>query len=239
MTDHFQDIIPRLRLSGLLAKLSAEELRDLSTYCRRISYIDSRPVITNGESGEFLYLVTAGFVVIYLNADRTIDAIARIAGAGETFGEWCLCDVGLNQVTVDAFGDCDLICIPRAPLIDLLQHQPELVVSMLFEISVRLKTLVHNIIDLKMKSASQRLATYFAALSATTSGSAEITLPFEKKLLARQLGMQPETLSRSLMKLQSIGVQFCRSDNMFHVQDIERLRRVANQGYDDGSDEDV
>jgi CRP/FNR family transcriptional activator FtrB len=58
-------------------------------------------------------------------------------------------------------------------------------------------------------------------------GPADIHLPYEKKLLAHELGMQPETLSRALMKLQCLGVHYSRSGNILHIADVATLQQFC------------
>ncbi len=59
-------------------------------------------------------------------------------------------------------------------------------------------------------------------------------LPYEKKLLASQLGMQPETLSRALMRLQGLGVSNGNGAAVFRLRDVALLRRYASE--DPGGD---
>jgi CRP/FNR family transcriptional activator FtrB len=61
------------------------------------------------------------------------------------------------------------------------------------------------ILDLKCRSPSQRLAAFLLRLhDAEQPGPAEI--PFSKRQLASRIGMQPETLSRTLQTLAGNGL---------------------------------
>jgi CRP/FNR family transcriptional activator FtrB len=93
--------------------------------------------------------------------------------------------------------------------------------------SFRLRGLVRQITDLKMKTAAQRLAVHLAGLAEAESGPAEIRLPYGKKLLASQLGMQPETLSRAFLKLQALGVRCVVSENFLRIRDMAVLREFS------------
>jgi hypothetical protein len=56
-------------------------------------------------------------------------------------------------------------------------------------------------------------------------GRAEVELPLGKVLIAAQLGMQPETLSRPLAKLRGLGVETL--GNRVVVGDLGRLRAMC------------
>lgn len=60
-------------------------------------------------------------------------------------------------------------------------------------------------------------------------GIACITVPYEKKVVASQLGMRPETLSRALAKLRKLGVQSYHSAFII-IEDIGRLRTFCHWG---------
>jgi CRP/FNR family transcriptional activator FtrB len=104
---------------------------------------------------------------------------------------------------------------------------------MLHDMSMTLRRQVRQIMDLKMKTAAQRLGSYLAGLSEVHCGAATVRLPFEKKLLACHLGMQPETLSRALMKLQDLGVRYHQTGAAFHIGDVDWLRAFCDESADE------
>jgi CRP/FNR family transcriptional activator FtrB len=98
---------------------------------------------------------------------------------------------------------------------------------MLGEMSLRLRGLLRQIMDLKMKTTAQRLAAHLVGLTKAQTGAAEIRLQYGKKLLASELGMQPETLSRAFLRLQSLGVRYHKADDVFRIRDVAALREFS------------
>ena len=98
---------------------------------------------------------------------------------------------------------------------------------MLCEMSFRLRNLVRQITELKMKTAAQRLASCLLRLTEVEKGPAEIHLPYGKKMLASQLGMMPETLSRAFMKLQALGLHGVARGNVMQIKEVTVLREFA------------
>ena len=62
------------------------------------------------------------------------------------------------------------------------------------------------ILDLKCRSPSQRLAAFLLRLHDDTQGAGQAEIPFSKRQLAARIGMQPETLSRTLQTLAANGL---------------------------------
>ena len=62
------------------------------------------------------------------------------------------------------------------------------------------------ILDLKCRSPSQRLAAFLLRLHDATPAGTIAEIPFSKRQLAARIGMQPETLSRTLQTLAANGL---------------------------------
>jgi CRP/FNR family transcriptional activator FtrB len=62
------------------------------------------------------------------------------------------------------------------------------------------------VLDLKCRSPSQRLAAFLLRLHDSRMPGAAAAIPFSKRQLASRIGMQPETLSRTLQTLAANGL---------------------------------
>ncbi len=95
---------------------------------------------------------------------------------------------------------------------------------MLASMSRRLRGFVQQVEQLTVKSATQRLASFLEKLVGVDEGSDEFELPLDKMLIAGRLGMQPETLSRALLKLRSIGV--ATEGHKVSIKDVAALHAI-------------
>jgi CRP/FNR family transcriptional activator FtrB len=223
-------MLEALRLTPFLAQVPAEDLARLAAHAYRMTHSGRELLFRKGDPAQAFFIVVSGHVILYLDDDGDPSSVARICGPGESFGEWCVCCNDACRVTARAFGAVELIAIPGDQLAALFAASPELALGLIGELSARLRTLVRQMMDLKMKTAAQRLGGYLLELAPVAEGACEVHLPFEKKLLARHLGMQPETLSRILLKLQAIGVRYHRSIDAFRIRDIAELRLFCDEG---------
>lgn len=97
---------------------------------------------------------------------------------------------------------------------------------MLGSMSFRLRLMVRQIAELKLKTTAQRLGGFLLTLTDIDSGPATVRFPYDKRVVAGILGMKPESLSRALARLSTIGVR-SQADNVVHVIDVARLRRFS------------
>jgi CRP/FNR family transcriptional regulator len=91
---------------------------------------------------------------------------------------------------------------PKAPFLAAMREDPDLALAIIHAQSVWLRKLTRKVEQLTGSDSSDRLRTW---IREHVPAGGSIVLPVTKKTLAAQLGMTPETLSRSLRTLQDEG----------------------------------
>ncbi|MFN3077995.1 MAG: helix-turn-helix domain-containing protein, partial [Alphaproteobacteria bacterium] len=87
---------------------------------------------------------------------------------------------------------------------------------------------VRQVADLKLKTTEQRLADYLLGLIPDRKATAAtVRLPYDKKILASQLGMTPESLSRAIAKLRAVGIRSL--GGALIVSDVGKLRALSRE----------
>lgn len=183
------------------------------------SLIGSQPVSVHrkgetlfrqGEPANSFFVVLGGWVKLYRITPDGNEAVVGVFRRGETFAEAAMFLGGRYPVSAEVVTDARLVRVDGELLRRRIKADPELALSMLASASYHLKALVEQIEHIKLLSAPQRLADFLLRLSPVREGSTTIELPYEKALIANRLGMQPESLSRSLAKLRPLGVSVDR-----------------------------
>ena len=82
--------------------------------------------------------------------------------------------------------------------------------------------------QLKTLNGPQRLAQFILETAAGATSHAVVTLPYERRLLATQLGMAPETISRAFRYLRDVGVEGHGREIV--VSSIDALRAFVESG---------
>jgi CRP/FNR family transcriptional activator FtrB len=119
-----------------------------------------------------------------------------------------------------------VLFIAAVPMRALLAQAPALAASLMQSVASELDALVRQVVDLKLRSAPQRLGCYLLGLVAESDAMhADFRLPFDKGLLAARLGCRQENLSRAFATLREIGVETHGARVILH--DIPALRDFA------------
>lgn len=203
-----------LRQSRMFASLSTEDLAAVANGCSLRSLQKGEMLFRQGEPSEGFYVMQAGAVSIYSLTPDGRERIISIFRPCESFAEATLATVETYPANAMALEPSQVILVNKPHFRELIRRQPELSLQMLGSMSLHLKHLVQSLQDIKGRQIEYRLAEWLLAQppTATTSASddaVEVELPMTKKVLAGQLGVTSETLSRTLARF--------RKENLIEV----------------------
>ena len=105
----YEDALARVDLfSGLRKK----ELKDLATYCLEGKYSPGSVLISQGEQGVGLFILTKGTVrITRANSPDGAEEVLGTAGAGDVIGEMALLDDLPRSATVTAVDDVSVLTL--------------------------------------------------------------------------------------------------------------------------------
>lgn len=180
-----------------------------------------------GDPAKFFFLILEGLVKLYRLKPDGDEAVVHIFSAGDTFAEAVMFMGGKYPVNAETISETRLIVFDGQKLRDRIALKPELAFTMLGSASRHLKKLVDQIEQMKLLSGDERVAEFILSLTSVRSGPAIFSLPYEKNLIANQLGIKPETFSRALFRLKSIGIEV--KGSQITVRDMEALVMFLQQ----------
>lgn len=103
---------------------------------------------------------------------------------------------------------------------------PRLAQAVLLGLAEQFRGMVRQIKNLKLRSAIQRVGCYILALSARQCTPYQAVLPYEKHLVASELGMTKETFSRAVSSLKESGIRI--EGKKIIIVDHARLAAQSN-----------
>ncbi|MCP5368420.1 MAG: cyclic nucleotide-binding domain-containing protein [Hyphomicrobiales bacterium] len=188
-------------------------------------------LVQAGEPANRFYIVLNGSVELFVQTGGKRESVIEIIGAGDLFDVAAIFDEGDFSTGARVIEGADLIVVPRRPFLNELDKNFDLIKSMMASLSRQLRGLVHQVGELKLKTTGQRLGTFLLGLTDAASGQTTVRLPYDKRLLAGRLGMQPESLSRAFSTLRGIGVR--GEQDLVIIENLAELRSYCE---DSGAD---
>ncbi len=225
--------LPLLLELPLFAGLAPDELLSLLSDARVAVAPAASLLFLQGDPARHFYVVLEGWVKLFRTTAEGDEAIIAVIPQGQSFAEAAVFEEGSYPVSAAMVDDSRLLCIPAEPFLDKVIKDRHMVMKMMASMSRRLRQLVNQVEDLSLKSSVERVAGYLAGLCTEESGGAIVRLPLDKAVIAKHLGMQPETLSRSLARLRGQGI--VAEGNTVRISDVTVLRRLGRQEGDSRS----
>ncbi len=217
-------ICATLRQSRLFSSLSPVDLAQVAEGCSLRSLQRGETLFREGEKSEGFYVLQTGAVSIYQVTPDGREQIICVFRPPESFAEVTLATVETYPANAMALEPSQVIVVNKAHFRDLIRRQPELSLHMLGSMSAHLKRLLQSLQDMKGRQIEHRLAEWLMQQSpaAALGCPVEIVLPVTKKVLAGQLGVTSETLSRTLARFRAEGVVEVRGASI-RILDGEKL----------------
>jgi CRP-like cAMP-binding protein len=188
-------------------------------------------VFREGEPTLGFYIVRSGAVNVHrLTADGREKTI-HIFRAGESFAEATLAEGTGYPAHASAVEDTVVAFVPRVEFLDLLKERPDLSLRMLASMSQHLRVLVNALDDMTQKDVETRLAHWLLQRCPRplTAAPCEIRLDVTKTVLAGELRIRNETLSRALGRLKDHGL-IETAGRVIRVLHPVRLGALAERG---------
>ncbi|MCC2098598.1 MAG: cyclic nucleotide-binding domain-containing protein [Hyphomicrobiales bacterium] len=182
-------------------------------------------LIREGDPADFLHLILEGQVEVYSSHGGRETTIS-ILGPGQSF---IVAAIVLDRVYLKSsrtLSASRILMIPAEPLRQHAVWDNELSRNISAEMALAYRSLVKELKNLKLRSAQERLANWLLVQHAINGFAREFEIPFDKKVLASQLGMAPEVLSRSFTALSSYSVRI--RGTSCTIADVGSLARLAN-----------
>lgn len=218
-----------LRGSEVFNGVSEAGLQSLASVAILQDYEAGESLFYQEQKASGFYVLVKGVLTVYrAGMDGRQQILHVFDEAGDVCGEVPVFEGTTYPAAADATVSSRVLYLPRADFLAITRRHPEILLEMLAVLSRRLRRFVGLIDDLSLKDVSTRLAAFLLGL-ADAAGRDTFELGMSKGILASRLGTIPETLSRTLRKLQQAGVAGV-DGRTIRIQDRARLESIANTG---------
>ena len=211
----YQDFLREaLRQTAAFRQSSDAELDMLAAICEPNHLAKDEILFRQGSHIDGLYLVARGAVFLQVQHSKTRKHLYGAFHVGEIFGESSLHEVTPCPLECRALEDSVVLRIPGEKLLQFLQSQPALAIQLIRSMSRRIDKLVNQLSDFKVHAVEDRFLSWVARRIPENADSAGIQLGV-KRILAAELGVTAETLSRLQRKLKDTQLVVIKGRNLF------------------------
>jgi CRP-like cAMP-binding protein len=173
---------------------------------RTRTYRRGRTIYTSGDLGDRLYWVDTGRVNLVRLTEDGRELFIDSIGPGDSFGEVPALLGGQHLESAVAVGDTTVLEIPAAELTPLLEHSPQVAVSLCRRLAQRLQGAQRRFVSLMFRRLDLRLRHVLAELVDVAPEALERPLRITHQTLADRIGASRQETSRALKRLEREGV---------------------------------
>ncbi|MGQ0710811.1 MAG: Crp/Fnr family transcriptional regulator [Rhodoferax sp.] len=195
-----------LHRASLFEGVEAGVLSLLAQAARPREVRAGQQIFAEGEPAQAFYAIARGQACLLRYSLQGEEKVHQLLGEGDLLAEAAMfLDPAVYPMTARATGDILLYAVPRQALLNACDASPALMRTLLCALSRRLYQAMNRIDHLSLNNAGQRLVAYLLELRRQSHGN-WLDIPVSFAVLAGQLGMTPETLSRLLQKFRQDGL---------------------------------
>jgi len=219
-------MIDMLRDNPLFSKLSDHQLHSIADECTLNSYSAGTILFRENDTGTVFYLIVSGAIKIYTSNNHGEDIILSISSKGDSFGELSLFDGKPRSATAQTIEDTTLISLTSKNFDKLMRNNYDLTLSIIKQLSIRLRETNRQVHDLTYLNAKQRILKKLVSLAnkhGKRQGSSfiiKINLNYDE--VAQFAGVSKALLFEAFSELQSKNILKVRGNEF--ILDLTMLK---------------
>jgi CRP/FNR family transcriptional activator FtrB len=181
-------------------------------------------LIAEGDLPDFLHIVVEGPVELFARHDgheTTLDIIGPVT----TFILAAVIRDEPYLKSARTLSPAQILMVPAQTVRDVFGRDAAFARAIVDELAQRYRGIVKALKNEKLRTSAQRLANWILSTDAQQGSRRQIALKFDKRVIASNLGMSPENLSRNLALLADHGIRTSARDIV--IDDKSALERFA------------
>ncbi len=197
-----------LQACRLFESLPRTELEHIASFVVLRKFAKGSFLFREGEITRGFFVVRSGAINVHRIGQDGREKTIHVFRAGESFAEATLADGVGYPAHACAVEPAVVLFVPRTEFLDLLKQRPELALRMLSSMSQHLRVLVNALDDMTRKDVETRLAHWLLKRCPRPlcDDPADVRLDVTKTVLASELRIRNETLSRALHRMSDLGL---------------------------------
>lgn len=200
-----ETVIEELNQSYLFAGLSEAELKRVGQHAALLKLQSGESLFEQGDPATRFYMVRTGQIKLFRLSPAGNEKVVDIVTPGNTFAEALMfLERPYYPVGAQALQASEVISLDATDFSRMLKESVDTCFLLLGSMSQRLRSLLREIDEISLHSATARIAAYL--LEHAPKQADTYRLPVAKQVIASRLSIKPETFSRIIKNLSNNGV---------------------------------
>jgi len=194
----------------IFSDLSPADLNKIAERMIQRTYTKGQMILLEDDLGQTFFVIGGGSVKITRLSDDGREVILAMLGESDFFGEMSLLDGAGRSANVVALESSEVLTLASNDFLEILQDYPKISISLLEELTQRIRKSDQQIESLSLSDVEQRIGITLIRLAEELGtikrGSVKIkNLPYQQDI-ANMAGTSRETVSRTFKLLEEKGL---------------------------------
>jgi CRP-like cAMP-binding protein len=204
------DKLSLLQSVPIFSDLSPSDLNKIAERMVLRAFTKGQMILLEDDLGQTFFVIAGGSVKITRLSDDGREVILAMLGESDFFGEMSLLDGAGRSANVVALEASEVLTLARNDFLEILQDYPKISISLLEELTQRIRKSDQQIESLSLSDVEQRIGITLIRLAEELGtikrGSVKIkNLPYQQDI-ANMAGTSRETVSRTFKLLEEKGL---------------------------------
>ena len=204
------DKLSLLQSVPIFSDLSPSDLKKIAERMVLRAFTKGQMILLEDDLGQTFFVIGGGSVKITRLSDDGREVILAMLGEADFFGEMSLLDGAGRSANVVALEASEILTLSRNDFLEILQDYPKISISLLDELTQRIRKSDQQIESLSLSDVEQRIGITLIRLAeelgTIKQGSVKIkNLPYQQDI-ANMAGTSRETVSRTFKLLEEKGL---------------------------------
>jgi CRP/FNR family transcriptional regulator, cyclic AMP receptor protein len=204
------DKLSLLQSVPIFSDLSPSDLNKIAERMVLRVFTKGQMILLEDDLGQTFFVIAGGSVKITRLSDDGREVILAMLGESDFFGEMSLLDGAGRSANVVALEPSEVLTLARNDFLEILQDYPKISISLLEELTQRIRKSDQQIESLSLSDVEQRIGITLIRLAEELGtikrGSVKIkNLPYQQDI-ANMAGTSRETVSRTFKLLEEKGL---------------------------------
>lgn len=194
--------IDLLRQVDLFGHLTDDQLAIIDTQAREVQFRKNAIVMTEGDVGESMYVLSKGLVKVFVSDEEGKELILYQEGPGSVIGDIALLDDEPRSASVSTLEATSALMISKTSFQQCLHDNPDMALRIIRSLTLRLRQATEGSRSLALNNVYRRLADKLLELSMTNRlNETQLPKKYAHQELGNMIGASREMVGKVMAEL--------------------------------------